>query len=257
MYYDEYHISVPGMCYIKAADGALMRAYFGTILNDYLNIDTDGYLGVFIRSSTAKEFSLVREYSDRSSDYRFIVRCYDANMNIIGDAETYYIKGSYWFLTWDSDMSAYTVSATTKRDIFFHVDDAVKYVFIGSQGPTRSFAVYANEHASAFTPYDAEDGPAVGVEAPSVGTHLIGRRLPNAEPAPGSPIAWICTVSGTLDSIDTTCTADDTAVVEVADATGLDVGQFIKINDGAALRILSIDGTSITMSVIPFLPGAG
>lgn len=93
------------------------------------------------------------------------------------------------------------------------------------------------------------DGNDSKSSTPTAGTYFKGCRIWNSSPASGQTQGWVCTVSGTMDSISTTCTATGTSVVTVASIGGLKVNQYISINGGAALQIQSINYSNLQVTM--------
>ena len=239
---------MPGMLHFGFSDEAFVRAMWGVISSKWVNI-TNSCMGVMVRTETAKTFLLVRNFYDPVAANRAMIKCFDEGMNVLDGSSAPDAASEdtpfYWSADWGGH---YWLADDYAGNILFTVTARTKYIFIGARGKFCSLLLYADAEAMTFSPFDAIDAPHIGASYPKVGTHLIGSRIGNESPASGQPKGWLCTVPGTMDTIGTTCTADGSAVVVVANATGLDVGQFISVNSGAALQIVAINGTSITMS---------
>ena len=191
---------------------------------------------------------LYREFPLGDSGNAIVVLCFDADMEWMDGSSSSLITSNAHTMNWSSTYKGYTGAEDT-IDYDLHVDANVKFIYIGMARYANlvSAKIYSNVSTCGFSPYDAQGDPHVAIGPPDAGTHKVGERLTQDVPASGSPKGWLCTVAGTDTPISTTCTADDSAVVVVADATGLDKGQFISINSGATQQIVKVDGTSITM----------
>jgi hypothetical protein len=86
---------------------------------------------------------------------------------------------------------------------------------------------------------------------PTTGTHFRGKVVYNNSAAPSGFVGWVCTTAGTFGTYSEglTVTSTGTSVVTLSGAnTELQVGMYVAIDGVGAGKILSIVGTTMTVS---------
>jgi hypothetical protein len=137
------------------------------------------------------------------------------------------------------------IPVTSLPDPRVFINAAIVSSFIG-QIVSYQGALYVNDNEQ----WRLVDGSDFGTAAPATGSYTKGQKRWNSNSVSGQPLGWVCTASGTMDAINTTCTATGTNVVTVALTSGLKVGQWIKINGAVASQITAINysNSQVTMS---------
>jgi hypothetical protein len=178
--------------------------------------------------------------------------CFDANFNELQSPTTAtYVLNPYFY--WRITEKQYWNQGTgttlyNTPEVVIGFTSAVKYVFIGFSysSVVLEYKVESYGYAtSSFTHYRSR--PKTAKAIPTTGTWEQGDIIKNLVPTASGVIGWVCTTSGTLDSISTTCTADGSKVVTVASSTGISVGQYVTVN-GTATKVTNVNGTSITLA---------
>lgn len=223
---------------------------------DYLEINSSAACGFFVNTQQAKRFILKMDY-DASGAGNPLIRCFDADGNVLTSAggNHPYVKGQTGYSwAYSSSFGGRYAPGLSRPSIYFWVHQDVKSIevmFTGSPLKLKSFEFYTldNYSVNVWLPYEKMiEGACLATTIPAtVGTYEKGKMVYNHDPASTEYIGWVCITSGTLTVINTTCTADNSAIVVVASSTGIRPGQYIIIAGGSVRRVVAINGTSVTM----------
>ncbi|AXN39867.1 hypothetical protein [Peribacillus butanolivorans] len=183
--------------------------YTGITLNDnYLDLNNQVGIGVFIDTSLTKEF-VIKKDVEVGYEGRYYIVCYDGAGAILNDVGLNhpYVKGtSAHSLAFHTNFGgSYRTGSDSKEDLYINLHTDVKKIRVLLYKGTnnlriRSFGVNAlnNNHPTSWTDYEeVVSGSSIGTAAPTVGTWKRGRKVYNATPTAGGYEGWVCIADGT------------------------------------------------------------
>lgn len=207
--YDATNVNIPGIVLGSSSNATLSRQLTSyTIDPNYIEFAGQRTVGKIVDTSVVKRFVINRE-ADIGFGGRIVVRCYDANMVVLNNANysTALIKGvSNNTFVWSTSYGgAYVTGGDANGSVYFAItNDEVKFIYIGIHGGTagcrlRSFALFTTSEllATVVDQYPENRLMPLAIAAPTLGTYRAGQRVANGVPTVGQPKGWLCTVSGT------------------------------------------------------------
>lgn len=208
--YDVTKTNIPGLALSATGAATLNREQAGfTITGDYLDFSASNAAGLMVDTTVVKHFVFsVDAVVGRGG--RLIVRCYDA-AGVVLDPAVYaadpLVKGnsSSSLAAITSFGGVYRTGLDSNDPRFFKVSSLVKSIYVAATGGTATIQLrgirLSTTDTSAvrtWSPFTENDkSTPVAIQAPSSGTHSVGRRVYHGAPAVGQPQGWVCTVAGT------------------------------------------------------------
>lgn len=207
--YDATQVNIPGLMIASSGGSSFFRQLSSiTIANNYIEIAGGRAVGIRVDTRTVKSF-VAGVDAEVGFGGKFLIRCYDSAGILLDPAlfaATPLVKGPANRSIPSSTLygGVYLTSTDSEQPLFFTVDAQVASIFVAIANGTAAarFSAFrvltdAPEVPAAWSDYPENTTIPMAIQAPTIGTHTVGKRIAHGAPAVGSPKGWICTVAGT------------------------------------------------------------
>ena len=259
----ERRVSAAGIGGINVTASGGLNAYtrYAELYRDFIQAASGYGFGIYVKTDVCKDL-LIDVDAEVGYGGRVLIKAYDSSGNILTSAgvnHPYVLGTSTLTLTYNSGYGGvYGTGVDHVGPCFVHLHADVDYILVCLTSGTanlrlRSLKIFSKQKGATSWMWGALNAlDCVATLLPVFGTYELGQRIKQATPTVGQPKAWICSVAGTMGTLNAGGTTggitSGTAALTVNAATDLRVGQYITIVGVTGIKkIINIAALVITL----------